>query len=446
MPADYSLIDSPPIFPIGLMQNRERIPELESALAYPGWRVVSASIFGVMFGYSVLVPYTFSLFVKPLSAEFGWRRDQISLALTCVALTVAMCSPLIGWVIDNWGPRPVIITCSLTLGTAFASLCLLTSHITQLYATFVLLGLAGNGTTQLAYSRAICTWFLHKRGVALSLVSAGAGVGAMLLPVATAWLIQRFGWRSAYGIVGTTVVIASVPLVSLLVRDCPCYEKEGRALVPAKREDRVASTAPFVLLSVAIFLYSVSFNAILSHLSPLLTDRGISFQGAAIGLSVIGLSGLAGRIVIGYILDRLFAARVSMALFLFTAAAIFLMASGSIIGAYIGAGLLGFAAGGESDITPYLLSRYYSLRRFSFLYGCAWTAFAAGTALGPYLMGVLFTRTGSYQARGIEMLALPALASAVLMLFMPHYSSTKTRLSLLWEPPILRDDPIISDP
>ncbi len=407
---------------------------------------MAASIFGVMFGYSVLVPYTFSMFVKPLGAEFGWRRDQISLALSCVALTVAVCSALIGWVIDSWGPRHVIIVCSLTFGAAFASLCLLTSHITQLYATFVLLGLAGNGTTQLAYSRAICTWFLDRRGMALSLVSAGAGVGAMVLPVGTAWLIQRLGWRAAYGILGITVVVLSVPLVSLLVRDCPYYAKEERALVRTKRDDLVASTAPFVLLIVAIFLYSVSFNAVISHLSPMLTDRGLGFQGAAIALSVVGLSGLAGRIVIGYILDRLFAAQVSMALFLFTAAAMFLMASGSIIRAYIGAGLLGFAAGGESDITPYLLSRYYSLRCFSFLYGCAWTAFAAGTALGPYLMGVLFTRTGSYQARGVEMLALPTLSSAVLMLFMPHYSSTTSRFSQLRDRPILANDPIISDP
>lgn len=69
---------------------------MESALAYPGWRVVGASVFGVMLGYAVLVPYTFSLFIKPLGVAFGWRRDQVSLALTCVALTVAACSALIG--------------------------------------------------------------------------------------------------------------------------------------------------------------------------------------------------------------------------------------------------------------------------------------------------------------------------------------------------------------
>ncbi len=407
---------------------------------------MAASIFGVMFGYSVLVPYTFSLFVKPLSGAFGWRRDQISLALTCVALTVAMCAALMGWLIDRWGPRPVIIACSVTFGTAFASLCLLTSHITQMYAVFVLLGLAGNGTTQLAYSRAICTWFLRKRGMALSLVSAGAGVGAMVLPVGTAWLIERLGWRAAYGFVGITAIVVSLPLVSILVRDCPHGAKKQSESVPPKQGLPVASATPFILLILGIFLYSISFNAIITHLVPLLTDRGLSLHRAAAALSTVGICGLAGRIVIGCVLDRLLATRVSMVLFLFTAAALLLMASVSIVGAYIGAGLLGFAAGGESDITPYLLSRYYSLRRFSFLYGCAWTAFAAGTAIGPYLMGVLFTRTGSYQSRGIELLALPTLASAVLMLFMPHYSSTAARLSQLRKRAILATEPIISEP
>jgi hypothetical protein len=135
----------------------------------------------------------------------------------------------------------------------------------------------------------------------------------------------------------------------------------------------------------------------------------------------------------------------SMVLFVFTIAALLLIAQGSRAGAFVGVGLLGFAAGGESDITPYLLSRYYSLRRFSFLYGCAWTAFAAGTAIGPYLMGVLFTRTGSYQARGIGFLALPTLISAILMLFMPLYSAAGPRKSQYNERAALADDPIISE-
>ena len=426
------------------MRSREWSTELESALAYPGWRVVGASVFGVMLGYAVLVPYTFSLFIKPLRAAFGWRRDQISLALTCVALTVATCSALIGWLIDRAGPRRVIVGCSLTFGLAFASLAFLGPHIAQLYVVYVVLGLAGNGTTQLAYSRAVCTWFEHKRGLALSLVSAGAGAGSMMLPLATAGMIGRQGWRAAYGLLGAAVIVVSVPLAFLLVRDRD--DRASKPEQPTRSESGALSSArPFILLILAIFLYSISFNAIISHLAPLLTDRGLGIREAAAALSLLGVCGLTGRILIGYVIDRAFAARVSMLLFLLTIAALMLIAPGSRVEAFTGVALLGFAAGGESDITPYLLSRYYSLGRFSFLYGCAWTAFAAGTAVGPYIMGVLYTHAGSYQARGIQFLALPTLVSGVLMLFMPRYSAVAPRNSHLIESAVLAGDPIASD-
>jgi MFS family permease len=417
---------------------------METALAYPGWGVVAASAFGVMFGYAVLVPYTFGLFVKPLSAEFGWRRDQISLALTCVALTVALCAALIGWLVDRIGPRRVIVTCSLAFGASFASLAFLSAHIVQLYATFVLLGLAGNGTTQLAYLRAACAWFARRRGLALSIISGGAGAGAMILPFATALLIGRLGWRAAYGILGTAVIVVGVPLAFFFVRQ---PDRNLRAVNQSASADgdHLRQPKPFILLILAIFFYSISFNAIISHLAPLLTDRGLRLDAATAALSLVGAFGLAGRILTGYLLDRHYAVRVSMVFFLGTIAALLLIASGSVAGAYAGAALLGFTAGGESDITPYLLSRYYPLFRFSFLYGCAWTAFAAGTAIGPFLMGVLFARTGSYKALGTQMFALPTLISAALMAFMPRYAPSEPIIARYPDAPVLSSNPVVSD-
>jgi MFS family permease len=82
---------------------------------------------------------------------------------------------------------------------------------------------------------------------------------------------------------------------------------------------------------------------------------------------------------------------------------------------------IGFSAGGESDLTPYLLSRYFGLKALSTLYGLAWTAFAISTALGPLFLGKLYTATGSYPVWGIQMLAIPSMVSAGLMAVMPSY-------------------------
>jgi MFS family permease len=362
--------------------------------------VVAAAFFGVMVGYSVLIPYTFSLFLKPLSALFGWRRDQIAFAFGCVAITVALSSPLIGRLLDRHGPRRTILPCLATFGLGFASLSLMTPNLRRFYLTFILLGLAGNGTTQLAYSRAVTTWFFARRGMALSLVSAGAGVGAMVLPLLAAWLLHTFGWRAAYGILGMLVLAVGFPLTSLLVRESGLILGAHQRANTDQRLRSSVCSRPFLLLLTAIFLYSVSFNGIISHLAALLMDRGISLRTSAEVLSIMGACGLAGRLITGYLLDIFFAVRVSLVLFVTTAAGVLLLSRTSSTGAFVSAAMLGFAAGGESDITPYLLSRYFSLQRFATLYGLAWTAFAMGTRAGPDFNGPALRRDGELSILG----------------------------------------------
>ena len=319
----------------------------ESDFRYPGWRIVLASFFGVMVGYSVLIPYTFGLFLKPLSAAFGWRRDQISVAFGCVAVTVAVCSPIVGRLLDRFGPRRTILPCLVAFGLWFASLSFLTPRLMHFYLVFIFLGLAGNGTTQLAYSRAVSTWFFERRGAALSLIAAGARVGAMILPLLAGWLLQKYGWRAAYGVLGILVLAVGFPLTSILVRESGHISQATQT----KDESLLSSirTRPFLLLLGAIFHYSISFNGVISHLAALLTDRGLPLRTAAQVLSILGACGLAGRLSTGYLLDKFFAVRVSFILFSTTVAGVLLLSRPSVLAAFFSAAMIGFAAGGESD-------------------------------------------------------------------------------------------------
>src|SRR3954447_5280255 len=149
---------------------------------YPGWLVVMAAFFGVMVSFGSLLVFTFGTFLKPLSGEFGWTRQAISTAFGCAAITVAVCSPLLGHLLDKYGPRRIILPCMAVFGIAFASLGFLTPSLSHLYTTFVVLGIVGNGTTQMGYSRAVSTWFDSRRGFALALVMAGVGTGSMVFP------------------------------------------------------------------------------------------------------------------------------------------------------------------------------------------------------------------------------------------------------------------------
>src|SRR5215470_8186011 len=96
----------------------------ESNIGYYGWRVVLAACLGVMAGFGSLFVYTFSVFVKPLSAQFGWGREAISAGFAIAAMTVGFCSPLIGLGVDKLGPRRIILPCMTVFGCGIISLSL----------------------------------------------------------------------------------------------------------------------------------------------------------------------------------------------------------------------------------------------------------------------------------------------------------------------------------
>ena len=117
----------------------------EFDLGYYGWRVVLAACLGVMAGFGSLFVYTFVVFVKPLGAEFHWNRESISLGFGLAAISLGLISPLLGRLIDRFGPRLIILPCMTVFGCAIASLALLRSQLWQLYVTCILIGLVGNG-------------------------------------------------------------------------------------------------------------------------------------------------------------------------------------------------------------------------------------------------------------------------------------------------------------
>jgi MFS family permease len=169
---------------------------------------------------------------------------------------------------------------------------------------------------------------------------------------------------------------------------------------------------------------SISMNGTITHLSALLTDRGITPRNAALCASLLGGSSLIGRIGVGWLLDRLFAARVAFGVSLITAAGILLLArANSFPAGCVAAALIGVGAGGEAAITPYLLTRYFGLRAFSTLYGLTWTFYAAAGAIGPVILGRAFDLTGSYSSLLVT-LAVGLSFAAAMNLLLPKYPNS----------------------
>ncbi|MGB7355057.1 MAG: MFS transporter [Acidobacteriaceae bacterium] len=192
----------------------------EGSLHYAGWGVLAGAFAGVMVSFAPIVPYTFSLFLDPLHAAFGWKREAMGGAFALAAITVALVSPAIGFLLDRFPPRRIILPAILVFAVALASLSRLGSGIGRFYITFFVLGLAANGTAQFAYTRTILTWFSKHRGLALALLLTGSGVGSILIPPLTEWMIQHHGWRAGWLMLGGIAVLG-FPLTAMLVRNRP---------------------------------------------------------------------------------------------------------------------------------------------------------------------------------------------------------------------------------
>ena len=393
----------------------------EDSLRYEGWRVAAAS--GVSVFLSSLTVVTFAIFLKPLSEEFSWSREAVSAAFGVAAVTASLCAAPLGLLLDRFGPKRVVVPCLTLLGLAFASLAALTPRLWHLYAVFGVIGAAGIGTSPMAYARAISSWFDRRRGMALAVAISGAPLGGIIHPPAAQALIQFVGWRGACVALGGLMLAIGLPMAVRFVRERPRSRSNTEPVAGAPVREGLISPV-FAMLVVVLFCSAMIQNGTIVHLPALLTDRGISPGRGAIALSSMGAAAVLGRLVTGWLIDRFFAARVSCVMLAVSALGAFLLSDAhSFAAGVLAAMLIGFGVGGESDIIPFLLSRYFGLRSFSTLYGFTWIAVTSAGAIGPVLMARSFDATGSYQGILVN-LAFTTLGAATLMLAMPRYDAS----------------------
>jgi len=392
----------------------------ETTIQYPGWGVLAAAFTGVMVSFAPIVPYTFSLFLDPLHAAFGWKREAMGGAFALAAITVALVSPLIGLLLDRFPPRRIILPGILVFAFGLAALSRLTPHIVQFYLTFFVIGLVANATAQFAYTRTVLTWFTSHRGFALALLLSGSGIGSILIPPLTEWMIEHHGWRSAFLLLGG-IALLGFPLTAMLVRNRP----EASIVRSAQRIDTgmtVAAalrTAAFWILAFITILSAFSENGLVTNLASILTQHGVLAATAALALSVRGGAGIVGRLGIGFAIDRFSPERIQSLVLAISAAGMLILAfAGSAWATLLGAAVLGVGLGSEADVEPYLLARYFGRRHFSVLYGLTWTAYAIGGATGPLWIGHLYDRAGAYLPRFIVYLAGVAFGAVILSFFL----------------------------
>ena len=388
------------------------------------WWVVFASVLGLIVGAGSINVFAFGVFLKPISDDLGLGRGVISSAAGMTSILSAIASPFFGRMIDKWGIRPVLLPSIVLFALAVAALSFLRASPLYLYLLFPLVGLTSVGQTPAAYSKAISAWFDRDRGLALGVALAGVGLGTAIIPQLSSFLIGSFGWRMAYvGLGGAIILLALIP-ATLCIHE-PRIDKTRVAAQPATtgltlREATLHSWR-YWALTVAFFLSAAAINGTLTHVVPLLTDRGLSVSVAVGALSMSGIAIVIGRIFSGWCLDKIFGPYVAIAFFLCPLTGIILLYSG-FAGPVpmIGTILCGFGIGAEFDLMAFFVGRYFGMKSFGALYGLMFGISQFGNAVGSNIMGWSYQLLHSY-APAFVLFGIALLATCVLLLPLGPY-------------------------
>ena len=272
------------------------------------WLVVAASVFGLLVGSGPVLIFSSGVFLKPVSAELGITRGDLSSAVFLAAICTAVACPVLGWLLDRFGTRRVMMPGVLLYALVVAGFGLMQKNpafvIPLIYA---LVGFVGAVQTPIPYAAVVTQWFDRQRGLALGIATAGVGLGVALLPPFLAMLIGEFGWRHAYFGLGLAVLVLAWVPVALFVREPPALAEAAAHQIGANLTDALPGTEAsvafkqwqFWALTVAFFLGVMAINGTLTHVIPLLTDRGIPPQEAAFMFSFAGYAIILGRILAG---------------------------------------------------------------------------------------------------------------------------------------------------
>jgi MFS family permease len=380
--------------------SRERI-------FYGYWVVLVLSVIVLL---SQGMRFAIGPFLKPVSAELGLDRGTFSLVISLGLFLFGAFMPLVGRLVDRFGPRLVCSAGAVVMSGSLVLTGLMTSlwQFVLYYAVIGSLGVAATG--HVTGSVAVARWFVRRRGLAMSALGAAGMAGiALMVPVAM-WCILRFGWRAAFVILGVGSLAIMLPLTLLVLRDAP--ERLGlrpdgeAALLPSPGATTVierTATADairlpsFWLLSAGLFNCGFSMSLLSAHGVPMLTDHGFHPMTASSAIGFLGMTAIGGGLLLGLISDRWGYKPVLASVYLlrlFAFGALFFVRDPVTL--MVGAAVGGVGLSGSLAMTSALTSEIFGRYSVGSIFGLIFLAHQAGAALGSWLGGVLFDLTGGY--------------------------------------------------
>lgn len=398
--------------------NQGRSPRFTFPFYY-GWFIAFAAFTGI--ALTAGISNTQGVFFKPLLVDFGWTRAMVAGAFALASITAAMLSPLMGQLADKFGPRIMVGVCALFTGGTYLLLSS-SSALWQFYLILAFFMAVGNTANFGSIGPTISRWFFTKRGLAQGIVQSGAGLGTIIFPPLATYLILTHSWRFAYIVLGLLILVL-VGSMSFIYRRNPQemgLQPDGKtpSTTEATPDTKTRSISPppgsmpfvrnftlrqalasksFRLLAFIAMVASFTQQLVLVHLVPHATDVGFSPALAATFMSVMGVSNIVGKIVMGVISDRI-GRRYSLIISLSLAASMlfWLMIAHGTWAFYLFAVVYGFAYGSWIPMFPAIAGDLFGLGSLGAIYGAVMSSNSIGGALGPFIAGYIFDVTQSY--------------------------------------------------
>ena len=382
-----------------------------------GWIIVVVGIF-IAFSSGPGQSFVFSVFIDSMIAETGFSRSAIStLYLLSTSISAVMVA-IVSRFADKWGARSNLILIGIVFGISCFSMAL-SSGIIAFYLSFAALRALGQGSLTINATLLVNQWFVEKRGRAIAIMGLGFPLSNAILPYLSRVLIDSFGWREAYGILGILVMILIVPPAFFLLRNYP----EDLGLFPdgsdsspeiekknnnqrVAQERRVLTSKNFWLLALPLATPGLVVTALIFHQTSILQINGLSTTTAAAIFIVFACSSAVTSMIAGFFVERvgpviLFA----FSMIVLCCVCLFALIVDSILLAIIYAALMGISGGSQRIVQGVIWANYYGRFGLGKVQGSAMMIGITGAAIGPLPLALFFDLNGSY-TWGILLLAM----------------------------------------
>jgi len=383
-----------------------------------GWFIV-ATVFVVLLlvfggGYN-----TVPIFVPALLKGFPtWSHQRVSILPSVLAASAGLSILPVGWLIDRVEARVVMVFGALAAGSSFI-LASRAESLTPMIIAYLLLGVGIAAGTVLPGALVLANWFTARRGLAMGIANSGSTTGGMVMTLMAGYAIRNWGWRAAYLTLGTPMIVVVVPLVLVMIRSRPPGSVK---LTVAQAADRLEgfeassalATRSFWMIVVAQFCFAFGATGTLIHMASHLEGLGYTSANAALTISLIFGFAALGKVIMGFVADRItarLALTLTFAIQSVGVALVFVAGHAGLIVIFIA--VYGISVAAPLMLLPLVIADSLGLKRFGFISGISGLAQTTGAAVGPLVAGKIIDVTGSFTPAFELIIAVNLLAALV---------------------------------